>query len=354
MLYGKCQLIKHNPKDETMKRTWILVCILSISFAGCASKKTIKPAGQNLPEVINKSNLVNPFEVEGKWYRANLHTHTTLSDGDVNLPVRIKQYRDKGYNVLVITDHEKTNNIAGYSDANMLVINGMESHPVCPGAEIKYHFVCLNIPFGFHRDPNASAQQVVDSVKSAGGEIIVAHPYWCGYTPRELLAVDRYIGIEVYNGNFRYTGKGYSSVQWDQLSNTGKIIPAVANDDLHQSEMIGQSWTMIKAKQLNIDSIMDSLRKGCYYASNGPVIEDFRADANNAFVKCSPVVGIYFMGQNNLHHDITSDRDHLITSGSYKLPKNIRYVRAEVVDANGRHAWTNPIDIQKIKNAIKN
>ena len=57
------------------------------------------------------------------------------------------------------------------------------------------------------------------------------------------------------------------------------------------------------------------------------------------------------MGQNNLHHDLTSDRDHLLTSGSYKLPANIRYVRAELVDANGRHAWTNPIDIQKLKRA---
>jgi predicted metal-dependent phosphoesterase TrpH len=330
-----------------MKTRWLAILTLAavITVAGCAGRKAVKVKAVAAPAVSAK--LVNPFEVEGTWYRTNLHTHTNLSDGDVNLPIRVKQYRDKGYQVLAVTDHEKTNNVAGYSDANFLLLSGMETHPACPGAQVPYHFVCVNVPQGltFARDVNATER--IRRVKAAGGEIIFAHPYWSGHTTREMLAVDGYAGMEVYNGVCHYAGKGYNSVQWDQLMNTGKIIPAVANDDVHSSNAVGQSWTMIKAKELTTDSIMNALRNGSYYASCGPVIEDFRVDANTVTVKCSPVVEIVFMGPYTLGNNVMSDREHLITSASYKLPPNINWVRAEVVDANGKHAWTNPIEIQK-------
>jgi hypothetical protein len=290
----------------------------------------------------NANILVNPFTTSGNWYKANLHTHTTLSDGDVNLPVRVKQYRNKGYQVLAVTDHEKTNNIAGYSDSNFLLLNGMETHPRS-NTEAPYHFVCLNIPEGLHFEANVPAANRIRQVKAAGGEIIFVHPYWSGHTINDMLAIDGYIAMEVYNGKFSYTGKGYNSVQWDQLLNTGRIIPAVAADDLHNSAQVAQSWTMIKAKELTPKAIMEALRTGSFYASCGPTFDDFHIEPGMVVVKCSPVVEICFMGQNSHYRNVTADPNHLITSASYKLPEKIRWVRAEIVDANGRHAWTNPI-----------
>jgi predicted metal-dependent phosphoesterase TrpH len=294
----------------------------------------------------NANSLVNPFTTSGNWYKANLHTHTTLSDGDVNLPIRVKQYRDRGYQVLAVTDHEKTNQITGYSDPNFLLLNGMETHPRS-NSQIPYHFVCLNIPEGLKFTADVNAAERIRQVKAGGGEIIFAHPYGAGHTINDMLAVDGYIAMEVYNGKFSYTGKGYNSVQWDQLLNAGRIIPAVANDDLHNSALIGQSWTMIKAKELSPKAIMEALRTGCCYASCGPAFEDFRVEAGTAAVKSSPVVEICFMGQNTFSHNVTADPNHLITTAKYKLPEKIRWVRAEIVDANGRHAWTNPIVIEE-------
>jgi predicted metal-dependent phosphoesterase TrpH len=330
-----------------MKARWLVIAVIIavIAIAGCAGRKAA--AEKRATATPSAATLVNPFEAEGKWYKANFHTHTNLSDGDVNLPVRVKQYRDKGYQVLAVTDHEKTNNVAGYSDANFLLISGMETHPACPGAQVPYHLVCLNIPNGFLRNKDMTAQQVIDAVKAAGGEVIFAHPYWSGHTTREMLAVDGYIGMEVYNSVCNSMGKGYNSVQWDQLMNTGKIIPAVADEDVHSSSAVGQSWTMIKAKGLTTETIMNSLRDGSYYASCGPTIEEFKIENGTAVVKCSPVVEICFMGPYTLGSNILSGREHLMTSAEYKLPPTIKWVRAEVVDANGKHAWTNPIEIQK-------
>lgn len=296
------------------------------------------------------AELINPFTTEGNWYKTNLHTHTTRSDGDVNLPVRVKQYRDKGYQVLVVTDHEKTNNVDGYSDANFLLLNGMETHPKS-NADIPYHFVCINIPESLSFARNVNAMERIRQVKASGGEVIFAHPYWSGHNINDMLAVDGYIAMEVHNSydGIYYIGKGYSSVQWDQLLNTGKIIPAVAVDDVHRSKYVGFSWIMIKAKELTPTAIMDSLRAGSFYASCGPVFEDFRIDGDSVIVKCSPAVEICFMGQNNISHNVTADKNNLITSAKYKLPEKIKWARAEIIDANGRHAWTNPIVIPEKK-----
>ena len=39
------------------------------------------------------------------WYKGNIHTHTTESDGDEE-PIKVtKWYQDHGYDFLVLTDH---------------------------------------------------------------------------------------------------------------------------------------------------------------------------------------------------------------------------------------------------------
>ena len=88
--------------------------------------------------------LVNPFDCEGNWYKANLHCHTTKSDGDATVKERVEQYRNAGYDILALTDHRVTNEVAGLSDDDFLVISGIESHPLIK-PDGGYHLVCLNV-----------------------------------------------------------------------------------------------------------------------------------------------------------------------------------------------------------------
>ena len=40
-----------------------------------------------------------------RYFKANLHTHSTISDGKLT-PEQVKElYRSKGYQILAITDH---------------------------------------------------------------------------------------------------------------------------------------------------------------------------------------------------------------------------------------------------------
>jgi len=47
----------------------------------------------------------DPSEQPGTWRRANLHAHTTASDGKVSVQDRVNEYSVQGYDILAETDH---------------------------------------------------------------------------------------------------------------------------------------------------------------------------------------------------------------------------------------------------------
>jgi predicted metal-dependent phosphoesterase TrpH len=55
--------------------------------------------------------LQNPFICPGNWYRANLHAHTTKSDGNLSPEKCVEFYRNAGYQVLAITDHDHVTSV---------------------------------------------------------------------------------------------------------------------------------------------------------------------------------------------------------------------------------------------------
>ncbi len=46
-----------------------------------------------------------PFDQSGPWYKGNLHTHTTQSDGKVTPAESMRWHADHGYHFYGITDH---------------------------------------------------------------------------------------------------------------------------------------------------------------------------------------------------------------------------------------------------------
>ena len=46
-----------------------------------------------------------PFDKPGQWWRGNLHTHSTVSDGKRPPEYVIAAYRDEGYDFISLTDH---------------------------------------------------------------------------------------------------------------------------------------------------------------------------------------------------------------------------------------------------------
>ncbi|MBQ8081277.1 MAG: formate acetyltransferase [Clostridia bacterium] len=66
------------------------------------------------------------FSSEGRFYKANLHSHSTISDGHLT-PVEMRDfYRAHGYSILAVTDHEIMRDHTALSLPDFLMINGYE------------------------------------------------------------------------------------------------------------------------------------------------------------------------------------------------------------------------------------
>ena len=78
------------------------------------------------------------------WFRGNLHTHTTFSDGDTEPAAVIQWYKDHGYHFLAITDHNfilEVSDFAGMQDENFILISGNEVSDTY--AETPVHLLAL-------------------------------------------------------------------------------------------------------------------------------------------------------------------------------------------------------------------
>ena len=130
------------------------------------------------------------IEFHGKTletFKAGLHTHSTVSDGQFPPQEVIRRYADHGYRALALTDHRKTHPVGCYDSCGMTLIPGIEIHPQGPRG-IPWHLLSLGVPEEFPAE-YASGQEAVDAVNAAGGIVFEAHPYWCGFTAAELMTL---------------------------------------------------------------------------------------------------------------------------------------------------------------------
>lgn len=326
-----------------MKRR-IFFRLAGLSAASALVTKTF--AFEAKENVTDKRSLTNPFEIKGKWFKAALHVHTTSSDGDVAVATRLNQYRDKGFDIVAITDHRTTNDLSGFSDKKFLALSGIEFHPETYSGAPTHHFLGYGLPHPYAYNNNLSAQEMINDIKSKGAKVFYAHPYWTGHTYVEMTEVSGYLGVEVHNQACQNADSGSGRVHWDQMLNKDYILTGLASDDVHRSSEVGKAWTMIKASELNNKSILEALEEGCFYASTGPVIKNYQINRKMQIkVQCSSVEKIVFRtsGAGNgkvFMAEKGDDLQHAEWDLSKRKPK---WIRCEVIDKEGNTAWTNPI-----------
>ena len=297
--------------------------------------------------------FVNPFREEGRWFKGNVHTHTTGSDGTRTPEQLVKIYSEAGYDFLSITDHSRVTDVEGLENAGFLLIPGEE---MCIGrthAATPYHLVALGIqetlPFrDFDRD--LDPQLVIDHVNGVGGIAILAHPYWSGLNHRDMMEIEGYHGVEIYNTSCEYErNTGVSASHIDDIIVMGRRPRIYAVDDHHGAERpllpldAAVAWIMVKSKSLGVDDILSSIRRGLFYSSTGPEIRDIAIDDEGVIsVECSPAKEISFVSTPSLGIKYYAEGSPLM-SASYPGRPGETYVRIEVTDYAGRRAWSNPI-----------
>lgn len=337
----------------------------------------------------------------------HMHTNAAGPEVSTSLADAVEWYRTHGYQCVVVTDHEHVADVrplaekyAASGDA-FLVMTGQEigqaiKNPSKPWEFDHYHINGLNIssviwPIGHPKrvDPNwsgswdesvpekgnASAfyRQLIDEIYAQGGVPQINHPnlFWT-VKPQDVLPIERPFLLEVWNGvpganNLGGTEDGELGLGaeqlWDVLLSAGKIVYGTATDDTHdyvnfdQSAVRltpGKAWIVVRAPQLTKAEFNKALLEGRFYASNGIPIDDYTVDDQRISIS----IGVMPNGDWPGGRDWPGNRrfvTRFIGQGgtvlaevpgpnpSYAFKGDETYVRASILDSDGRRAWTQPV-----------
>lgn len=279
-----------------------------------------------------------------KYYKGNLHMHTTCSDGTYSPEEAMREYAERGYDFIAITDHWKVGAQRRYGD--MIVLSGAEYDFTFPTQVL--HVVAIfpdqRCAEGIVR--GMTHEEVIRQVNAHGGVAVAAHPAWSLNTHDFLATLSGIDLSEVYNTlsdepiNAR---RGDSAQILDVTAANGKIFGQIATDDAHF--YIGEqcrSFTMVQANELSVSGILEALKAGRFYASQGPEFLDVDFDGRTLRVRTSPV-SVCTFASNKFWVDGRCRTGEDMTENSYEIQPGETFIRCEIADAQGRRAWLSPI-----------
>ena len=288
----------------------------------------------------------NPFLVAGPWYRGNLHMHSTNSDGLKSPADAVAWYRDAGYDFVALSDHRVVSDTAAYAQPGFVTIPGIEMHGPDPYTGERYHILATGVS-GFERsDDTWSPQEAIDRVNAGGGFAVMAHPYWLGQSANDMLEIEGFVGMEVFNSVCDVTkAKGFSGQTWDEYMLQAGLTWGFATDDSHwKYGAEGRGWVMVRTEDFTPAGLVAALRRGHFYSSMGPEIRDLQVDDAQVRVRTSPAARISFIAARARGSSHRAESEPL-SAATHELGGEEIYVRVEVEDAEGRVAWSNPIPV---------
>jgi len=277
---------------------------------------------------------------EPHWYRGNLHTHTTESDGDSSPADVVRWYRDHSYDFLVISDHNK---VTAVQDEKLLLIPGEEVTDRFAKKPLHVNAIGVSkVVTPQHGDSIVSTlQHDVDVVRDAGGIAEINHPnFGWAFGADEMKQVNGFTLLEIASGHPLVNMQGGGGIEpveamWDDLLRSGKRVYAVAIDDAHHFHCDakvndyappGKGWIVVRAEKLDQVSILDAIRRGDFYASTGVMLDAIDFDGKDLHVK------IHEDGYSKYRTTVVRDE---------------KYIRIRVDDSNGHSAWTQPVFLKK-------
>lgn len=285
---------------------------------------------------MRPAGFLDPYSVPGSYRKAQLHCHTTNSDGTLAPRELLERYRAAGYTFVVFTDHERVTSCDDLNDGTFLAVPGVETAIGRPFRPLGPHMGRLGAsgPLG-QRD----AQAAIDATVSAGGVVSLHHPGWNGnlwtgrWSVAEMITLRGYHLIEISN----HHSPNRSDVEaWTRVlvhRGSAAAVSGVAVDDLHRDRDFNTGWVKVKTPAVTPEALLLALRRGAVVASTGPEAE---FGVRDGAIVCATDAGrIRFVDANGAVRFETRG-----PHAAYAADGSEGFVRVECHGTAGRTAWS--------------
>lgn len=294
-----------------------------------------------------------------RYFKAQLHTHSNISDGTPT-PEEMKElYKARGFQILAVTDHNIIADHSRLNDEDFLMLTGAEyninqdndggNRPWMLCKTYHLNFIAkrpdnLWQPFG-PKAPNERNQAYwekadiggmhqVYSLKCINGMIEEAnrrgflvsynHPSWSLQDYTDYAGLKGLWGMEIANYDSFQHGSGdrdNSRVYNDLLSQGNRIFP-LGGDDAHGAGCVGGAWIMVGAKKLEYGAVIDALEKGDFYATTGPEIFELSFCDGKLNIRCSDAQAIVLESGSRFYRAILPKKNEkLVRGGTMDIAK---------------------------------
>ncbi len=318
------------------------------------------------------------------FFKANLHSHSTNSDGKYPVEVLKEEYKKRGYSIVAFTDHEHLIDNSYLDDENFLTITSCEvaikefenlstlvkhdmrvchlnfyspsqNYTVTPCYSSVYdHYVTERLKPLIKHDGeykrNYSAQGINEIIRIAtekGFLVSYNHPTWSLETATDYLAYENLFAVEVYNHSCANSGRLDDEHAFDDILRSGKKIYCTCADDNHNLKGINTlyddsfgGWVQINADKLDYATIFNALKNGDFYSSTGPEIYSLTVDGDKIKIQTSPCAKIYLTNKSRRTQFVLANDGETITSAEFSLNMVDEFFRIRVIDGKGKKALT--------------
>ena len=175
------------------------------------------------------------------------------------------------------------------------------------------------------------------------------HPSWYGLTHDDARSLPFAHAVEIYNhGSALEFDRGNDWPFLDSLLNDGWRLSGYATDDAHHltHDWLG-GWVMVKAIDNDPDTLLEAIKQGHYYSSQGPAIDHIEVRGENVYIECSAASFVSLQGRGSR---AVYEKGDEMTSAVLPLRRILnvaesrdRWFRITIRDANGKRAWSNPV-----------
>lgn len=332
-----------------------------------------------------------------RYYKVNLHCHTTISDGRLS-PEEVKElYKSHGYSAVAFTDHEIFLTHNDLTDEAFVALNGTEYElKAGTNEDVKNYrrrchlcFVALSpdtVETPVYASPKTlwgnaknfkdqavygdkpdfdrayTAEKINEMIRIGRDEgffVTYNHPVWSG---ENYPLYSRYEGMhamEIVNGHCVQHGfDDHNSHAYSDFLLQGKKIYCIATDDNHNGIAPDNpkfdsfaGYVRIAAPALSYKDLTDSLLAGRFYAGTGDMQNEsprfesivFDEETREVTVKCSPAHAITKIDEcvaasSNVKRAPWGES---ISEASFKVGEEISVIRFVLEDERGFKSYTN-------------